>query len=102
MATYEVCSDVNVTPGGSFIWYNGNSQTVVITPQNPPWPLPNSSYTVGNLKTSAPIAVSSNAVPGTSYTLNVLYQTTPGGPCATKEGGNPKIIINPGKKEPHR
>ena len=98
MATFEVCQDVTVAPGGSFNWHNGNSKGVVITPQNPPWPLPNPSYSVAGVTSSSAITVSPNAVPGNSYAINVLYATSPGGPCQLI-GTTPKIIIQTGKKK---
>lgn len=97
MATFGVCSDVTTTPGGNFSWQNSNQQNVVISPQNPPWPLPKPSYTINGTTTSSPIDVPTGAATG-SWNLNVLYATSPGGPCQLM-ATNPKLVINPGKKK---
>jgi hypothetical protein len=95
---FEVCSDVTVVQGGSFSWHNGYAKGVVISPVTPPWPLPQSSYNVGNGATSSAISVPANAATG-SWTLNVLYSTSAGGPCGAADTGNPKLIINPPSKK---
>lgn len=96
MSTFDVCSDVNVTPGGSFHWNNPNQKSVTITPVTPPWPLPQAAYTVNGTTTSSSITANSNAVPNTSYPVNVKYAdgTTP---CLMD--ANPKIVIQPTKKK---
>jgi hypothetical protein len=98
MATYGVCSDPTVAPGGNFAWNNPNAQTVVITPApNTTWPLPQSSYTVSGNSTTSPIYLPSTATPG-DYPISVKYQNTATSPCQLM-GTTPKIIIQVGKKK---
>ncbi len=97
MATFDVCNDVQVAPGGSFYWNNPNPKSVTITPVTPPWPLPQLSYTVNATTSSSAITANSNAVPNTSYPVNVKYSDGTS-PCQLKDT-TPKIIIQPTKKK---
>ena len=101
MATYAVCSDVTVTPGGNFAWSNSYPQGVTISPApGTTWPLPQNSYTVGAGTTTSPITLPSTAQIG-NYPISVKYQNSATSPCQLMDT-TPKIIVQgTGRKRKH-
>ena len=97
MATFDVCSSVNIVAGGSFQWSNiGRTAAVKVTPApSTSWPLPQNEYDIAAGGTTSSISLPSTTPKGVTYQVQVnwLQSTTPGAPCPL--GGNPKIVVGP-------
>ncbi len=93
MATFNVCSDVDINVGGSFYWHNPATAEVKVTPVTS-WPLPLNEYDIPAGGTTSLITSSSSTLPNTTYNVNVQWYSsvTPGVPCQTGSG-NPKIKV---------
>ena len=93
MATFNVCSNVDINVGGSFYWHNPATAEVKVTPVTT-WPLPSNEYDIPAGGTTDLITSSGSSLPNTSYNVNVQWFSSvhPGVPCQTG-AGNPRIIV---------
>jgi len=93
MATFNVCTDVDVIPGGSFYWHNPATAEVKVTPVTT-WPLSSNEYDIPAGGTTQLITISGSTLPNSSYNVNVQWYSsvTPGVPCQMG-AGNPKIKV---------
>jgi hypothetical protein len=96
MATFNVCSNVDINVGGSFYWHNPATAQVKVTPVTT-WPLPLNEYDIPAGGTTGLITSSGSTLPNTSYNVNVRWYSsvTPGSPCPAS-GANPKIVVGAG------
>src|SRR5882724_9626027 len=95
MATFNVCSTVTVSAGGSFTWNNPYAQQVKVqAAPGTTWPLPQSSYTINGNNGQQAITLPSTSGAGT-YQISVTYTSTVGGSPCQGAAGNPRIVVSP-------